>query len=151
MALVELYRATGDRALPRAWPAASSTGAGTGCSAPDRFGAGVLPGPRAGARGDRGRRATPSAQLYLDCGAVDVAMETGDTELLAAVRRRWHDMVATQMYLTGGVGARHHDEAFGDPFELPPDRAYAETCAAIASVMSPGGCCWPPATRATPT
>ena len=24
------------------------------------------------------------------------------------------------------------DEAFGDPFELPPDRAYTETCAAIA-------------------
>uniref|UniRef100_UPI0025CEB3D0 glycoside hydrolase family 127 protein n=1 Tax=uncultured Demequina sp. TaxID=693499 RepID=UPI0025CEB3D0 len=25
------------------------------------------------------------------------------------------------------------DESFGDPFELPPDRAYAESCAAIAS------------------
>jgi DUF1680 family protein len=44
-------------------------------------------------------------------------------------------MVATRSYLTGGVGSRHRDEAFGDPFELPPDRAYAETCAAIASVM----------------
>jgi uncharacterized protein len=33
------------------------------------------------------------------------------------------------------MGSRHRDEAFGDPFELPPDRAYAETCAAIASVM----------------
>ena len=49
--------------------------------------------------------------------------------------RRWHDLVATRSYLTGGVGSRHSDEAFGDPFELPPDRAYAETCAAIASVM----------------
>ena len=39
------------------------------------------------------------------------------------------------MYLTGALGSRHKDEAFGDPFELPPDRAYAETCAAIASVM----------------
>ena len=38
-------------------------------------------------------------------------------------------------YLTGGMGSRHRDEAFGDPYELPPDRAYAETCAAIASVM----------------
>ena len=27
------------------------------------------------------------------------------------------------------------DEAFGDPYELPPDRAYCETCAAIASIM----------------
>ena len=31
-------------------------------------------------------------------------------------------MVATRMYLTGGLGSRHRDEAFGDPFELPPDR-----------------------------
>jgi DUF1680 family protein len=74
-------------------------------------------------------------QMYLDCGAVDVAVETGDDELLAAVQRRWHDMVRTRRYLTGGLGSRHADEAFGDPYELPPDRAYTETCAAIASVM----------------
>ncbi len=36
-------------------------------------------------------------------------------------------------YLTGGQGSRHRDEAFGDQYELPPDRAYAETCAAIGS------------------
>jgi DUF1680 family protein len=41
----------------------------------------------------------------------------------------------TRTYLTGGMGSRHRDEAFGDPYELPPDQAYAETCAAIASVM----------------
>ena len=74
-------------------------------------------------------------QLYLDAGAVDVAVETGDAELLDAVHRRWRDMVATRTYLTGGLGSRHAHEAFGDPYELPPDRAYAETCAAIASVM----------------
>jgi DUF1680 family protein len=44
-------------------------------------------------------------------------------------------MVATRTYLTGGLGSRHKDESFGDPLELPPDRAYTETCAAIASVM----------------
>ncbi|HVQ93420.1 MAG TPA: beta-L-arabinofuranosidase domain-containing protein [Mycobacteriales bacterium] len=74
-------------------------------------------------------------QLYLDCGAVDVAVELGDTDLLAAVGERWRDLVATRTYLTGGMGSRHRDESFGDPFELPPDRAYTETCAAIASVM----------------
>ncbi|HET9291713.1 MAG TPA: beta-L-arabinofuranosidase domain-containing protein, partial [Actinomycetes bacterium] len=74
-------------------------------------------------------------QLYLDCGAVDVAVELGDQELLDAVRRRWHDLLRTRTYLTGGMGSRHRDESFGDPYELPPDRAYAETCAAIASVM----------------
>ncbi|WP_344043631.1 glycoside hydrolase family 127 protein, partial [Saccharothrix xinjiangensis] len=35
----------------------------------------------------------------------------------------------------GAHGSRHRDEAFGDPYELPADRAYAETCAAIASVQ----------------
>ncbi len=74
-------------------------------------------------------------QLYLDCGAVDVAVETGDNELLDAVIARWRDMVATRSYVTGGLGSRDRDEAFGDPYELPPDRAYNETCAAIASVM----------------
>jgi DUF1680 family protein len=74
-------------------------------------------------------------QLYLDCGAVDVAVETGDTELLHAVLRRWEDMWASRTYLTGALGSRHRDEAFGDPFELPSDRAYAETCAAIGSTM----------------
>ena len=74
-------------------------------------------------------------QLYLDSGAVDVATERGDPLLLSGVMRRWRDMVATRIYLTGGVGSHHLDEAFGDPYELPPDRAYAETCGAISSVM----------------
>ncbi|HXT88479.1 MAG TPA: beta-L-arabinofuranosidase domain-containing protein [Trebonia sp.] len=71
--------------------------------------------------------------VYLDAGVTDVATETGDEELLATSERRWADMVATKTALTGGNGSRHNDEAFGDHFELPPDRAYNETCAAIAS------------------
>ena len=74
-------------------------------------------------------------QMYLDCGVVDVAVETGDRELLASAVRRWESMVASRTYITGGLGAHHRDEAFGDAFELPADRAYAETCAAIGSVM----------------
>jgi DUF1680 family protein len=74
-------------------------------------------------------------QLYLDAGAVDVAVELGDDDLLAAVQRRWQDLEMTRTYITGAMGSRHRDEAFGDPYELPPDRAYAETCAAIASVL----------------
>jgi DUF1680 family protein len=33
------------------------------------------------------------------------------------------------------MGSRHLDEAFGDDFVLPPDRAYSETCAGVATVM----------------
>jgi DUF1680 family protein len=73
--------------------------------------------------------------LYLAAGAVDVAVETGDDELLAAVTAQWEATVARRTYLTGGMGSHHTGEAFGDDFVLPPDRAYSETCAGIASVM----------------
>ncbi len=74
-------------------------------------------------------------ELYLACGAVDVAVETGDTELLAAIVGQWERTVAARTYVTGGMGSRHEGEAFGEDFELPPDGAYSETCAGIASVM----------------
>jgi DUF1680 family protein len=70
--------------------------------------------------------------LYLEAGVTDVAVETHDDELLQSSIARWDDMLATKTYLTGGNGSRHVDEGFGDRFELPPDRAYNETCAAIA-------------------
>ncbi|MFD8863387.1 glycoside hydrolase family 127 protein [Streptomyces sp. NPDC059590] len=73
--------------------------------------------------------------LYLASGAVDVAVETGDDALLAAVVRQWERTVARRTYLTGGMGSHHRDESFGDDFVLPPDRAYSETCAGVASVM----------------
>jgi DUF1680 family protein len=132
-ALVELTRVTGERRyLDLA--ARLLDLRGRGLLGPGRFGAAYWQDH------ESVRKATTVAghavrQLYLDCGAVDVAVELGDDELLGAVRRRWDDLMRTRTYLTGGMGSRHKDEAFGDPFELPPDRAYAETCAAIASVM----------------
>lgn len=72
-------------------------------------------------------------QLYLLAGVVDVAVETGDRGLLEVAERLWESAFQTKTYLTGGHGSRHFGEAFGDPYELPPDRAYAESCAAIAS------------------
>jgi hypothetical protein len=73
--------------------------------------------------------------LYLAAGALDVAVESQDDELAEAVARQWASAVARRTYITGGVGSHHQDEAYGEDFELPPDRAYAETCAGIASVM----------------
>ncbi|BBC31305.1 uncharacterized protein SGFS_025990 [Streptomyces graminofaciens] len=73
--------------------------------------------------------------LYLAAGAVDVAVETRDENLLAAVVRQWEATVARRTYVTGGMGSHHRDESFGDDFVLPPDRAYSETCAGVASVM----------------
>jgi uncharacterized protein len=73
--------------------------------------------------------------LYLAAGVTDLYMETGERALLEAMEAQWRDMAGRKAYLTGGIGAHHMDEAFGDAYELPPDRCYGETCAAIASVM----------------
>ncbi|RIX26654.1 glycoside hydrolase family 127 protein [Amnibacterium setariae] len=73
--------------------------------------------------------------VYLAEGAADVAIETGEDELLAAVARQFAAMVGTKQYVTGGLGARWEGEAFGDPYELPSDRAYAESCAAIGGLQ----------------
>ena len=74
-------------------------------------------------------------QLYLLAGIADVYLETGEPALLEVSQRLWRDMTAHKMHLTGGFGARHRGEAFGDAYELPSDRCYCETCAAIASMM----------------
>jgi DUF1680 family protein len=73
--------------------------------------------------------------LYLNCGATDLYLETGEKELMEALERLWKNFVERKMYITGGAGARHEGEAFGEEYELPNDTAYAETCAAIGSFM----------------
>jgi uncharacterized protein len=73
--------------------------------------------------------------MYMYCGMADVAAHTGDEAYVRALDALWDDVVRRKTYLTGGVGARHHGEAFGEPYELPNHTAYAETCAAIGSVM----------------
>ncbi len=72
---------------------------------------------------------------YLAAGAVDVAVDGGDSGLLDALKSQWAATVARRTYITGGQGSHHQDEAFGADWELPPDRAYSETCAGIASIM----------------
>jgi hypothetical protein len=72
---------------------------------------------------------------YMYCGMADVAALVPDRSYAEAILAIWHDVLGSKIYLTGGIGARHTGEAFGDPFELPNLTAYCETCAAIGSVM----------------
>ncbi len=74
-------------------------------------------------------------QLYLTSGMTDVYLETGDDRLWQALMRLWADLATRKLHVTGGVGARHYGEAFGQAYELPNDTTYCETCAAIANVM----------------
>jgi hypothetical protein len=133
MALTELYRATGRAAylelaaglIARRGQARLSWGS----FGPDYF-SDDIPFEQA----DQVRGHAVRA-LYLLSGATDVYTETGRGGLLRAALAQWDDMVAGKTYLTGGIGARHTGESFGAAFELPPDQAYCETCAAVASIM----------------
>ena len=71
---------------------------------------------------------------YLYSGVADVAALTGNREYVSAIDKIWENMVSKKFYITGGIGARHQGEAFGDNYELPNLTAYNETCAAIANV-----------------
>jgi DUF1680 family protein len=73
--------------------------------------------------------------MYACCGATDYYMETGDENYWRTLNVLWEDLVRDQMYITGGVGARRKHEAFGDPYELPNLTAYGESCAAIGNMM----------------
>ena len=73
--------------------------------------------------------------MYACCGATDYYMETGDPAYWKTLNALWDDMTSTKMYVTGGVGSRSDGEAFGNAYELPNDRAYGESCAAIGNMM----------------
>jgi len=72
---------------------------------------------------------------YMYSGMADVAALTGAEGYVEAIDRIWNDVVSSKLYVTGGIGAQHHEESMGDQFELPNRTAYAETCAAIANAM----------------
>ncbi|MHC4510330.1 MAG: glycoside hydrolase family 127 protein, partial [Planctomycetota bacterium] len=73
--------------------------------------------------------------MYTCCGAADYFLETGDPETWRALMALWEDLTRHKMYITGGLGSRPSDEAIGDRYELPNERGYAETCAAVGNVM----------------
>lgn len=73
---------------------------------------------------------------YMYAGMADVAACTGDSTYINAIDTIWGNIVNKKLYITGGIGARHAGEAFGDNYELPNASAYNETCAAIGNVYT---------------
>jgi len=73
--------------------------------------------------------------VYLYSGMADIAYETGDKVLADTCRSLFEDMTERKMYITGGLGSTHIGEAFTIPYDLPNDRAYAETCASIGMIF----------------
>lgn len=72
---------------------------------------------------------------YLETAASMLAGETGDAALLATQQQTWQHMVSRRMYVTGGLGSLPFIEGFGNDYELDPQAAYAETCAALGSMF----------------
>jgi hypothetical protein len=116
MALVELYRATGDEKYL------------TFCDS-------VLKHSEYRARTQMLNHAVCET---LHCtGGADYYLETGDQDVWAATRRLWDDMLA-KVYVTGAIGSVHTgatSESVGKAHALTNDQCYTETCASISHVF----------------
>ena len=73
---------------------------------------------------------------YVYSGMADVTMLTPAPGYVKSLDHLWSDVVKKKLYITGGIGtAQYHDEGFGDPYKLPNEKAYCETCAAVANIF----------------
>jgi len=134
MGLIELYRETGDQRyveLARFF----LDQRGHAWLGPGRYNSAAYYQDRVPVREASELEGHAVRSLYLTTGIADVYLETGEQALLSALERQWADLLGHKLYVTGGVGSRHLGEAFGQPYELPNDLAYDETCAAIASIL----------------
>jgi DUF1680 family protein len=134
MGLTELFRETGERRyldLARFF----LDQRGRGWLGPGRYNSAAYYQDRVPVREATEVEGHAVRALYLTAGVADVYLETAEAALLTAMDRQWADLTGHKLYVTGGVGSRHLGEAFGQPYELPNELAYCETCAAIASIL----------------
>ncbi len=73
--------------------------------------------------------------MYLYTAMADLAAELQDAALKKACEVLWHDVMATKMYVTAGLGPSAHNEGFTHDYDLPNQTAYAETCASVALIF----------------
>ncbi len=72
---------------------------------------------------------------YLYSAMADVGAAAHDPRFQRPLDKIWENLVNTRLHITGGMGAVHGVEGFGQPFELPNADAYNETCAAVGNVL----------------
>lgn len=69
---------------------------------------------------------------YLYSAMADLAYIDHNQSLYDACEKLFDNIMNRRMYITGGIGSSHLNEAFTVDYDLPNQTAYAETCAAIA-------------------
>lgn len=72
---------------------------------------------------------------YHQTAATMLARELGTDTLATATTAVWDRLVDGHLFVSGGVGAMPGLEGFGEPYDLDPRRAYAETCASLAGTF----------------
>ncbi|RPJ20109.1 MAG: glycoside hydrolase family 127 protein [Chloroflexi bacterium] len=72
---------------------------------------------------------------YLETALAMLLRARPEANLLFTLEQAWERMVTRRTYITGGLGAAPEIEGFGGDYELDPEYAYAETCAALASLF----------------
>ncbi len=72
---------------------------------------------------------------YLETAVAMLAQISADASLIPTLEQAWEHMVTRRMYVTGGIGSLPGLEGFGRDYELDPEFAYAETCAALACLF----------------
>lgn len=72
---------------------------------------------------------------YLYSGMADIARIKNDSGLYSACQSIWNNIENKKLYITGGIGATVHGEAFSFDYDLPNDLAYCETCASIGLIF----------------
>ena len=73
--------------------------------------------------------------MVLYSGMADVAYESGDPQLIAALHRLHDSVTLRRMYVTGGIGPSSKNEGFTEDYDLPDENAYQETCASAGMVL----------------
>lgn len=73
--------------------------------------------------------------VYQLSAMADLARETGDQSLRDACNTVWRNLRDYHTYVTGAIGSEWNGEQFSGRYDLPNDRAYAESCAGIGLVF----------------
>ncbi len=72
---------------------------------------------------------------YLYCALTDLASLTQEPAYRQAALRIWNDAVAKRTYITGGIGSYRREENYGDDYDLPNASCWNEICAAVGNVL----------------